>query len=128
MNIFASIAEQRICEAQEQGAFDNLPGSGKALNLEDETHIPEDLRMAYKVLRNAGFLPPEVAERKEIDTILDLLERGTDEHTKTRQMHRLEALIFQMKHRNRSICLEMNDDYYAKVVQRVTVLQQGMPK
>lgn len=127
MNIFTSIAEQRIREAQEQGAFENLPGSGKPLQLEDESHIPEDLRMAYKVLRNAGFLPPEVAERKEIDTLLDLLERGTDEHTKTRQMRKLDALIFQMKHRKRSIQIEIHDDYYAKVVQRMTVLRQKMP-
>lgn len=122
MNIFASIAEQRIRAAQEQGAFDNVPGSGKPLALEDESYIPEDLRMAYKVLRNAGFVPPEVAERKEIDTILDLLERGTDEHTKTRQMRKLEALVYRMRMRQRSVNLECKDEYYAKVVQRMSVL------
>lgn len=122
MNIFASIAEQRIREAQEQGAFDNVPGSGKPLALEDESYIPEDLRMAYKVLRNAGFVPPEVAERKEIGTILDLLERGTDEHTKTRQMRKLEALVYRMRMRQRSVNLECKDEYYAKVVQRMSVL------
>lgn len=122
MNIFLSIAEQRIREAQEKGDFDTLPGRGKPLELEDESHIPEDLRMAYKVLRNAGFVPPEVAERKEIDTLLDLLENGSDEKIKTQQMRKLEALVFRMKMRNRSITLEINDEYYAKVVQRMSVL------
>ncbi|MEG2172968.1 MAG: DUF1992 domain-containing protein [Desulfovibrionaceae bacterium] len=122
MNIFANIAEQRIREAQEKGEFDLLPGSGKPVVLEDESHIPEDLRMAYKVLRNAGFVPPEVAERKEIDSLLDALERGSDERRKTQQMRKLEALVFRMRLRHRSVTLEANDEYYAKVVKRMSVL------
>ena len=62
-SVIQSIAEQRIAEAQQQGAFDNLPGAGRPLQLEDDSHIPPELRMAYKVLRNAGCLPPEMQDR-----------------------------------------------------------------
>ena len=47
------IAEQRILEAQRAGAFDNLPGKGKPLELEDLSWVPEDLRIGYHVLKNA---------------------------------------------------------------------------
>ncbi|HXV49429.1 MAG TPA: DnaJ family domain-containing protein, partial [Candidatus Binatia bacterium] len=53
------LAEQRILEAQRKGDFDNLPGKGKPLEIEDLSALPEDLRMAYHVLKNAHVLPPE---------------------------------------------------------------------
>ena len=67
------IVEDRIREAQKAGAFDNLAGKGKPLELEDLSWVPEDLRMAYHVLKNAGVLPPEVELRKEIRSLQDLL-------------------------------------------------------
>ena len=59
------VAEKRINEAIQRGEFDNLPGSGEPLNLEDDRQIPDDLRLAYKVLRNADCLPPELELKKE---------------------------------------------------------------
>ena len=54
------IAEQRIAEAIENGDFDNLPGAGKPLELDDDSLVPEELRLAYRILKNAGFVPPEI--------------------------------------------------------------------
>ena len=71
MDAISIIAEQRIREACERGAFDSLPGAGKPLELEDDSHIPEDLRMAYKLLKNAGYVPEEVLDRKEAQSIVD---------------------------------------------------------
>jgi hypothetical protein len=68
------IAEQRILEAQREGAFDNLPGKGKPLKLEDLSWVPEDLRIGYHVLKNAHVLPPEVELLKDIHTLEDLLK------------------------------------------------------
>ncbi len=53
------IAEERIKETQGKGAFDNLPGRGKPLDPDDGANVPEELRMAWRVLKNAGCLPPE---------------------------------------------------------------------
>ena len=54
------IAEQKIAEAIANGDFDDLPGSGKPLALDDDSLVPEELRLAYRILKNAGFIPPEV--------------------------------------------------------------------
>ena len=57
-SVLQTIAEERIREAQEQGVFDNLPGQGAPLKESDDSNIPEELRMAYHILKNAGCVPP----------------------------------------------------------------------
>ena len=61
MNYLDRIVENILAEAISKGELDNLPGTGEPLQLDDDRLIPEELRMAYRVLRNAGFVPPEVA-------------------------------------------------------------------
>jgi hypothetical protein len=95
-NGFEKLIESRIKKAQEQGAFENLPGSGQPLPLEDDQHIPEDLRMAHKVLKNADCLPPEVQLRKEIRTTEDLLSGMTDTVQKYRTIKKLNFLILKL--------------------------------
>ena len=56
LNAIALVAEEKIKEAQKEGIFDNLPGAGKPLVLEDLSHIPQEMRMAYTILRNSGHL------------------------------------------------------------------------
>ena len=53
LHFMASQAERRIAQAQKDGEFDHLPGEGRPLALEDDSHIPHELRMAFKVLKNA---------------------------------------------------------------------------
>lgn len=78
-SFFQRIVEERIQEAQRNGAFENLPGKGKPLELEDLSWVPEDLRVAYHVLKNAHVLPPEAELHKEIHTLEDLLRYIDDE-------------------------------------------------
>ena len=77
--LFQRLAEQRILEAQRNGEFDNLPGKGKPLELEDLSWVPQDLRIGYKVLKNAHVLPPEAELLKDIRTLEDLLKHVEDE-------------------------------------------------
>jgi hypothetical protein len=77
--LFQRIAEQRILEAQRNGAFDNLPGKGKPLELDDLSWVPEELRIGYHVLKNAHVLPPEAELLKDIHTLEDLLKHIEDE-------------------------------------------------
>ncbi len=74
LSYFAYIVEERIREAQQAGAFDDLPGKGKPIVLEDLSTVPEDLRMAYHIMKNAHVLPPEAELQKEIHTLQDLLK------------------------------------------------------
>src|SRR5262245_13307381 len=66
MGLFDRIVEERIQRAQEEGVFDNLPGRGKPLVLDDDGTVPEDLRLTYKVLKNSNCLPVEMEMRKEL--------------------------------------------------------------
>lgn len=70
---FEAIVEERIKRAQKEGRFENLKGLGRPLNF-DEATVPEELRLAHKVLKNAGFLPPEIEIKKEITHTQDLIQ------------------------------------------------------
>jgi hypothetical protein len=59
------LAESKIRAAMERGEFDDLAGLGKPLALDDLAGVPVELRMGFKLLRNAGCLPPELEARKE---------------------------------------------------------------
>nr|WP_321404676.1 DUF1992 domain-containing protein [uncultured Desulfobacter sp.] len=71
---FEAIVEERIKAAQKQGRFENLEGKGKPLVFE-ESSVPNELRLAHKILKNAGFLPPEVEIRKQMNTIHELMDQ-----------------------------------------------------
>ena len=64
--MFDLIAERKIAEAIANGELDHLPGEGRPLDLDDDALVPEDLRLAYRILKNAGYVPPEVQALNEI--------------------------------------------------------------
>jgi hypothetical protein len=71
MNQWESLVEKKIREAIEQGEFDNLPGKGKPVDTSENPFEDPELRLAHRLLRNAGFAPPWVEERKDIDAELE---------------------------------------------------------
>ena len=114
------IAEERIREAIQRGEFENIPGSGKPLEFEDDRHIPEDLRLAYKVLKNAHCLPPELELKKEISTAEELLSALTDEGEKYRQIKKINYLIMKLNTmRQGSVQWEEQQRYYERIVEKV---------
>jgi len=88
---FEKIVEKRIEKAQEEGLFKNLPGSGQPIpNSEQDIFIPNDLRLAYKILKNADCLPLEINLKKKIQQTEELLAgMGNSDINK---MERLEYL------------------------------------
>jgi hypothetical protein len=82
VDIFSQLAEGRIAEAMAKGEFDCLPGTGKPLPRDDYRLMSPQLRMAYRILKNAGIVPTEVALRKEIadiETLLQALPPGQEQ-------------------------------------------------
>ena len=113
------IIEQKIREAQVKGEFDDLPGTGKPVEIEDDRHVPEDLRMAYKILKNANCVPPELELKKEIRRMEDMLEHLSDEKEKYRQIKKINFKIMQLNMlRKTSPLLEDTEIYYRKVVEK----------
>ncbi|WP_025691872.1 DnaJ family domain-containing protein [Paenibacillus zanthoxyli] len=103
MAIMSWLAEQRIEEAMRKGEFRNLPGHGKPLELEDLSGVPEELRMSFKIMKNAGLLPEELQLRAECATLENLLaachDSGAERRTLSRRLTekklRLEELLRQ---------------------------------
>ncbi len=117
---FSRIIEERIRRAQKKGEFDNLEGSGKPLNLKDDSHIAEDLRLAHKILKNANCLPPEIELKKEIQRTEDLLSGMKDTAQKHRTLKKLNYLIMKLNAaRDTSIELEMPQQYSHRLVERL---------
>jgi hypothetical protein len=117
---FEQIIESRIKKAQEQGAFEDLPGSGQPIPIEDDRHIPEDLRMAHKILKNADCLPPEVQLRKEIRTTEDLLAGMTETEQKYRTLKKLNFLILKLNAmREGNAAYDIPQRYFGEVVDRL---------
>src|ERR671922_2976670 len=94
--LFQRIAEQRILEAQRNGAFDNLPGKGKPLELEDLSWVPEELRIGYHILKNAHVLPPEAELMKDIHTLEDLLKHVEDEGERRALAKSIQAKVIRL--------------------------------
>ena len=118
---FQKIAEERILQAQRQGAFDNLSGAGRPLKLEDNSNIPEDLRMAYKILKNADCLPPELELKKEIKQVEDLLATMPATEEKYKKMKKLNYLVMKLNEIHKvSPLLEERQYYEKKIVDRLT--------
>jgi len=129
MDFFARIAENLILEAIEAGLFDNLPGKGRPLQLEDDRHIPPELRLAYKILKNADCLPPELELRREIVTLQDLVADMEDEAEKLRQMRRLNFLMMKMGlMRPVSPQLLEHDLYTPKILEKLETKNKSQKK
>jgi hypothetical protein len=116
---FERIIEERIRRAQQKGKFENLEGSGKPLNFEDDSHVTEELRLAYKILKNADCLPPEIELKKEIERTEELLSGMEDTAEKYHTLKKLNFLIMKLNALgNRSIEYDMPQRYSNKLVER----------
>jgi hypothetical protein len=116
---FEKIVEERILVAQRKGDFDNLEGIGKPLNLDELSGVPEELRLSYKILKNADCLPPELEIKKEICKTEDLLLNMKDTTEKYKVMKKLNFLIMKLNSlRKSSVKFEMPEKYLPNLVDR----------
>jgi len=117
---FDKLVEERIRAAQRRGDFRNLPGAGKPLNLEDDHHIPEDLRLPYKILKNAGCLPPEIQLQKDICRTEELLASMTDTTEKYKVMKKLNFMIMKLNTmRDLPAQRDLPQRYHERIVDRL---------
>ena len=92
------LAEQHIKAALEKGELSNLPGSGKPLQLDDDSHVPSELRAGYRLLKNSGYLPPELELRREAMEVNDLIrELDPEDHRYQDHRHRLQVLELRLR-------------------------------
>jgi len=126
---FNKIVEERIRKAQKRGEFKNLEGSGKPLNLPEDQMVAEELRLAYKILKNADCLPPEIELKKEIQQTEELLSGMGETAEKFRTIKKLNFLIMKLNTlRNTSIEFEAPQKYADKMVQKLESSTLGRKK
>jgi hypothetical protein len=99
------LVDQRLEEAVSRGELDNLPGAGRPLEFDDDALVPEELRLAYRILKNAGYVPPEVQDLKELSQLERLVSEGNADARAARKLALLKTRI--------------ETAYYEKVLRRL---------
>jgi hypothetical protein len=123
---FDKIVEERIRDAQRRGMFNHLEGAGKPLKPDEFANVPEELRLAYKILKNADMLPPEIELKKEIIQTEDLLRGMGDTVEKYRTIKKLNFLILKLNSmRGGPIEFEIPQHYEQKMIDRLEAAKSG---
>lgn len=90
------LAEQKIAEAIKRGELNDLPGMGKPLNLDDDAMVPEELRAGFRLLKNAGYLPPDMQLRKELESVEALIAQACSQEERHKLSKRKQYLLRQI--------------------------------
>ena len=103
---FEKIAEEKIQNAIAAGEFDNLPGKGKPLDLDAYFATPEQLRMAYSILKSAEILPDEMELLKQIESLkesADSCQNPTEREMFQQQLaEKITGFRLRMEHYGRA--------------------------
>jgi len=97
MSLIDRVAENLIAEAVQRGEFAGLPGSGRHLPPYDVADVPDELRTAYRMLKNAGCVPPELEWRRERLRIEELLEAVADPAERAALSGRLAVIMTRIE-------------------------------
>ncbi|MBX6392607.1 MAG: DUF1992 domain-containing protein [Burkholderiales bacterium] len=112
-----AVAEERIQEAIRRGDFDNLPGAGRPLELDEDLLVPAEVRVAYRILKNAGCVPPEVTQRREIAELEASLPK-LEPRERVRALQKLQLLRTRLG-AQRSRSLSLNRYYERKIIEKL---------
>lgn len=119
--LFQRLAEQRILEAQRKGEFDDLPGKGKPLELEDLSWVPDELRIGYIVLKNAHVLPPEAEIMKDIHILEELLRHVEDQGERKALAKSIQWKVIRLDMLKRqSMTVNAVREYSRKLITKLT--------
>ena len=110
----AALVERRLEEAAASGELSNLPGEGRPLDLDDDAMVPAELRVAYRILKNAGFVPPELEDVAEVQRLIGAIERGELEPAS----RRLRALLVRLEASGRPATVSKAWQDYEAALQR----------
>lgn len=120
MLLIDQMLEKHVQEAQERGDFDGLPGAGQPLELADDSDVPAELRAGYRLLKNAGFLPPELELRKEIRELRQLLDTLDDEQALKRARTRLSLLMTRLQAGGHAeLSVDVEREYHQRLLARL---------
>jgi hypothetical protein len=120
MGVLRRLAEQRIVEAIERGEFDELPGAGRALDLGGDAYVPSELRAIYRVLKNSGYLPPELTLGNEIRAARRRVQEAATDDERAAAVRRLDSLRVKLESaRGRPLSPALEAAYGERLLERL---------
>jgi len=127
MSFLDHLVENKLAEAIRRGELSGLPGQGEPLVLDDDSLIPEELRMAYRILRNAGFVPPEVVALRDIGDLERHIEELPKGDSRTRAMRKLQLMRARLEADGRfNHALGVSTPYAHRLLDRLEPEQGGI--
>jgi hypothetical protein len=117
VDVFDLIAEQRVAEAIARGEFDDLPGAGRPIELDDDSLVAPELRVAYRLLKNAGYVPEEIRLLAELRSAEQLLAEALGEEERAVASARLQYLLGRLG-ASRVLTLRAESQYFERLVSR----------
>jgi hypothetical protein len=118
----AALVERRLEQAAASGGLSNLPGAGRPLELDDDLLVPVEQRIAHRVLKNAGLLPPDLVDLVELRGLIDSVRTQDNEGRAgpRNAARRLRALLLQLEAAGRRTTAALAwQDYEAAVCERL---------
>lgn len=120
MSLLDQLADAHIEAAADRGAFDDLPGAGKPLPPDDARGVPPELRAGYRLLKNAGYLPPELEAQRELRHVEDLLAEAVPESSQAQTLQRrLRWIELRLGESRRGRALLRDADYADRIRSRL---------
>jgi hypothetical protein len=123
MKLLDALVEQRINEAASRGAFNDLPGAGKPLEFDDDLLVPEEVRVANRILKNAGFVPPAVEQLLALRGLQEELDRVTDPATRCQIQVKMLALDMALESLRGGGCVP--HEYRRRIAERLSERAQS---
>ncbi|NTX31600.1 DUF1992 domain-containing protein [Burkholderia pyrrocinia] len=118
MRLLDALVEQRIAAAAARGEFDDLPGTGAPQALDDDLLVPEEVRVANRILKNAGFVPPAVEQLRALRNLHDEVQAVSDRAARCRLQAKILALDMALESL-RGGPLVMPRDYCRRIAVRL---------
>lgn len=126
MSLLDRLADAHIEAAAERGEFDDLPGTGQPLPADEAAHVPEHLRAGYRLLKNAGYVPPEIETRRELREVEDLLARTLPESDEAKRLTRRARWIeLRLAQSPRGRALLRDSGYSDRVRERLAATESA---
>jgi hypothetical protein len=126
MKLLDALVEQRIAAAAARGEFDDLPGAGAPQELNDDLLVPEEVRVANRILKNAGFVPPAVEQLRSLRHLQDELAAAGDRTTRCRLQAKLLALDMALESL-RGAPTVVPREYCRRIAERMFERVEGEP-
>ena len=112
-----ALVERRIQTAMARGQFDNLPGAGRPLAFDDDPLVPEELRVAFRLLKNAGFVPPELEKISQVNQLVGVISRGgLAQDERTAASRRMRALLIELELAGRNATAQVAWQQYGEAL------------